>query len=72
MNYLHEDLSEKKISALEKSQVEEGASERKRERYNICKSCDQFINLTKQCKECFCFMPMKTMFKIATCPLNKW
>lgn len=41
-------------------------------RYDICKSCDKFINLTKQCKECGCFMTLKTKLKIGTCPLNKW
>jgi hypothetical protein len=41
-------------------------------RYDICKSCDKFINLTKQCKECGCFMTLKTKLKIASCPLNKW
>lgn len=41
-------------------------------RYNICKSCDRLMNLTKQCKECFCFMPAKTWLKDAVCPLGKW
>lgn len=72
MNYLHEDLSEQKIINLEKTQIEEGAAERKKHRYSVCKSCENFIHLTKQCKECFCFMPMKTMFKVATCPKGKW
>lgn len=42
------------------------------ERYEICKNCDKFINLTKQCKECGCFMPLKTKLKFTSCPLQKW
>jgi hypothetical protein len=41
-------------------------------RYDICLSCPQLINLTKQCKKCGCFMSIKTKLKDATCPLNKW
>jgi hypothetical protein len=41
-------------------------------RYNICKSCDKFINLTKQCKECGCFMTLKTRLKLTSCPIGKW
>lgn len=42
------------------------------ERYKICEGCDQFINLTKQCKKCYCFMPVKTKFRDAACPMLKW
>lgn len=41
-------------------------------RLSICMDCDRFISLTKQCKECGCFMPAKTTLQAATCPLNKW
>jgi hypothetical protein len=41
-------------------------------RFNkICKSCDQLV-FEKLCKMCFCYMPLKTKFKDASCPLNKW
>ena len=43
-----------------------------KERMNICKMCDKFINLTKQCGDCFCFLPIKARVKIATCPQGKW
>ena len=42
------------------------------ERLKICESCDQYISLTKQCKKCLCFMPLKVRFKIFNCPLEKW
>jgi len=41
-------------------------------RYDICKGCPELIDLTKQCKQCGCFMVMKTKLQHATCPLGKW
>jgi len=41
-------------------------------RYDICNSCDELINLTKQCKKCGCVMTMKTKLQTASCPLGKW
>jgi len=41
-------------------------------RMNTCISCPSFIELTKQCKKCGCYMPAKTRLKKATCPMNKW
>ena len=42
------------------------------ERYEICLSCDHFINLTKSCSKCGCFMTIKTKLEHASCPLGKW
>jgi hypothetical protein len=41
-------------------------------RYEICNGCPQLIALTKQCKECGCFMNLKTKLEKAICPLGKW
>lgn len=41
-------------------------------RFDICKSCPELIKLTSQCKQCGCFMKVKTTLEIAKCPLNKW
>jgi len=49
--------------------AEESEAER---RYDICKSCPELIDLTKQCKQCGCVMPLKTKLLKATCPLEKW
>ena len=46
--------------------------ERRTERYNICKECEHFRAVTKQCKLCSCFMPIKTKMLESTCPINKW
>jgi hypothetical protein len=42
------------------------------ERYKICLECPQFIRTTKQCRECGCFMVLKTKLEDAKCPLEKW
>lgn len=42
------------------------------ERMEICNSCPRLIKLTKQCKECGCFMNLKTKLTHAKCPLAKW
>lgn len=41
-------------------------------RFTICQLCPELIQLTKQCKQCGCFMAMKTKLKAAKCPLGKW
>jgi hypothetical protein len=42
------------------------------QRYEICKTCPRLVQLTKQCKECGCFMKLKTKLEDATCPIGKW
>ena len=42
------------------------------ERFEICKSCPEFIKLTTQCKQCGCIMSAKTKLPNAECPLGKW
>lgn len=49
--------------------VEEAEATR---RYDICKACPELIDLTKQCKQCGCVMPLKTKLAKAECPLKKW
>lgn len=41
-------------------------------RYDICLDCPEFIRLTKQCKQCGCFMNLKTRLAASSCPLGKW
>lgn len=49
--------------------VDEGVQ---KSRMDICSSCPELIDLTKQCKKCGCIMPLKTKLSAATCPLGKW
>jgi hypothetical protein len=41
-------------------------------RLSICESCPELIKATKQCKQCGCFMTLKTKLAKAECPLHKW
>lgn len=43
-----------------------------KERLEICSKCPRFIKTTTQCKECGCFMNMKTKLPNAECPIGKW
>jgi hypothetical protein len=42
------------------------------ERYSICEGCDRLTGVTKQCRECGCFMKLKVKIAEAVCPLGKW
>jgi hypothetical protein len=45
------------------------------ERYEICKACPHFIEDSKRCSECGCFMEAKTWVKAdpdLLCPKKKW
>ena len=41
-------------------------------RMAICEQCPRLLKTTKQCKECGCFMALKTKLQNATCPIGKW
>ena len=43
-----------------------------KERYSMCKSCEEFDNTFKLCNQCKCFMPVKVQFKRFSCPIKKW
>jgi len=45
------------------------------ERFDICKGCDRLFKPTRTCKECGCFMALKTWIANASCALHddpKW
>lgn len=42
------------------------------ERYNICKSCEFFLENTKRCSKCGCFLKIKTAVPAFHCPIDKW
>ena len=41
-------------------------------RLDMCRSCPELIKFTLQCKQCGCFMAIKTKLQGATCPIGKW
>lgn len=52
--------------------IERVSDEIAKKRYDMCLSCDKLIHVTKQCKECGCFMNAKTKLPHASCPIGKW
>jgi hypothetical protein len=46
--------------------------EKAQERLVTCLQCDKFLKVTRQCRECWCFMPAKVILSNAECPINKW
>jgi hypothetical protein len=42
------------------------------ERYEICKSCEHLVDLTKQCNQCWCWLPAKVRKYSTRCPIGKW
>lgn len=45
-------------------------SEVKKERLEICRSCDKYLPKTDQCSVCHCFMGIKTGFANMRCPVK--
>ena len=52
--------------------TEYAAPELSSQRLAICEECPRLIEATHQCRECGCFMKIKTKMQMATCPLGKW
>lgn len=41
-------------------------------RMEICKQCPFLSKAGNRCKQCGCFMDLKTTLKRAKCPIGKW
>ena len=41
-------------------------------RLDICKQCERYFKYTSTCRECGCFMIIKTQVATASCPIDKW
>lgn len=54
------------------TKIEHVSETKAKERMDICLSCPELVNLTKQCKKCGCIMPLKTKLALAVCPIEKW
>lgn len=55
-----------------KPSTQYATKEQQQERMSICEACPELFELTLQCKECMCIMPLKTKLAHAECPLGKW
>ena len=40
-------------------------------RWTICQTCPELTDANR-CKQCGCFMKLKTKIKAAKCPIGKW
>jgi hypothetical protein len=52
--------------------IEKLSEEIAQKRLDMCLGCDRLIKITNQCKECGCFMNLKTKLPNAFCPIGKW
>lgn len=43
-----------------------------KERYDICLKCEHLVDLTKQCSQCWCWLPAKVRKYGTKCPVGKW
>ena len=50
----------------------DAAPDEAKRRYDICLECPELLQVTKQCKQCGCFMNLKTKLLAAKCPIGKW
>lgn len=66
MGYSLKDLA----SDIVKNDVEYVPQEVRKNRIDICKSCDK--NKMNLCTECGCMIPLKTTLAKSTCPIGKW
>ena len=41
-------------------------------RQDICRACDELVKPIWTCKQCGCFMKIKTRLDNSICPLGKW
>ncbi len=41
-------------------------------RMSVCETCPEFARIARQCKQCGCFLDLKTKLLEATCPIGKW
>lgn len=42
------------------------------DRFTTCKGCERLWKPTRTCRECGCFMGLKTWLADARCPIGKW
>lgn len=48
------------------------SKEKKQERLSICHSCEFYNSTLSQCKQCGCFLEIKTLWASEKCPIDKW
>jgi hypothetical protein len=46
--------------------------DKRKQRLDICHTCEHYVNITKQCSQCGCVLPLKVKFGKSSCPKGKW
>lgn len=41
-------------------------------RLEICNKCEWLNKRLQKCRQCGCFMKLKSTLKVAECPIGKW
>ena len=62
VNYMHQN----------KDGVLFASEEVAKERLKTCAQCDKFEASESRCRECGCYIPVKSKLILDSCPLNKW
>lgn len=52
--------------------IKVASAEVKKQRIEICNTCEHLFRLTRTCKKCGCFVEAKTKIESQHCPINKW
>ena len=67
-----EEETQTKLSESESKSMFAKMKQLRELRMPICKACENYRPLLKQCKVCQCMMPLKTSFEYFHCPIGKW
>ena len=46
--------------------------ETRQKRLSLCRDCQHYEPVKKTCKQCGCFLELKTRYSHQSCPLDKW
>ena len=60
------------LSTEDKKSLFSKMTELREERMVICRACENFRSLLRQCSICRCIMPIKASFEGYHCPIEKW
>jgi hypothetical protein len=52
--------------------VQKTDTDQRQRRIDICNICPERNSVLNICKKCGCYIPNKTSYALATCPIGKW
>ena len=48
------------------------SNDEQQRRLDICLACKYFVEKSRRCRKCGCYMNHKTQFTASQCPIQKW